>query len=330
MTSRLNSSIAAATLLMCVCASASAQVAVAPDAGNAPAVKSMPNVEIGEKKFYLKAYGFYNLLSLGGFRGLGAPPTSTSTRRTTTNNVTTSSTTTRSSSEYQNENPFGSGLRVGAGIGYVSSSFINLGLDVEYQRDNGTSESYFTTSETVSRQGNTQTITIPNTADVRSDYTYRLLSIIPNVTFKAVSKPQYYVYNRLGLIIGVPTQLAYTTIELYKYPQSGNASDFYQLTTTNEFKKHVGFGYQAALGVQFKLTSALRGFAELVASNLQLKTDSYSITKYTYEYKFGNNPVETEELDPSELSEDTRERTGLDLAIPINAIGVSAGLMYRF
>ncbi len=284
-----------------------------------------------EKKFYAKVYGFYGLLAPGGFRGQGVTPP-TSSRTYTTTGYTQSTTAT---SDYSSKNAFGTGLRVGAGIGYVINDFINVGVDGEYLLVNVASESYVITSQRVSYVNLTRAsaTTTPYIASVTSEYPYSIVSIIPNITFKAVSKAEYYIYNRLGIIIGIPIQLDYTSSLLYKYPV-GNppvaSTDFYEEKSTNEFEKGIGFGYQAALGVQFRISGGLRGFVEIVASNLQLKSDGYDVTKRQYRYKFGNENENGFDAKLEELPEDQRRKKGLNLNMPVSSIGLGAGLSLRF
>ncbi len=105
------------------------------------------------------------------------------------------------------------------------------------------------------------------------------------------------------------------------------ANDSYQDTNTNEFQKNIGFGYQAAVGVQFRISDGLRGFAEIVASNIQLKSDGYTIKESISLDEVGG--VEKPPAD-NELTESQRQKTGLNLTLPISSVGVSAGLALRF
>ena len=252
-----------------------------------------------ENKFYVKVYGFYGLLAPGGFSGLGLGDVSTNRFVSVVN------------SDYKVENPFGSGLRVGGGIGYVVNDFINIGVDGEYLLNSTTTESYLVT---------TTFGTTSSTKRVQLDYDYRLINIIPNITFKALSKPEYYIYNRLGVIVGIPTQLGYVSTSRTKF--SARPADFIIETNTVELQKNIGFGYQAALGIQFRIGGSLRGFFEVVASNLLLKSNESTAKKETRTFAAATPP---EKVVTSE-----QKSSDLRLSLPVNSVGVGAGLAFRF
>ena len=268
-----------------------------------------------EKKFYVKVYGFYGLLTPGGFSGQGVPPSTSSTN--TSGGTTFRST--RKSSDFQVEKAFGSGLRLGGGIGVVLNDFINIGIDGEYILGNTATESYTVTTQ--SRTGNN-----PPKDDIyktRKDYLYRIVNIIPNITFKAVSKPQYYIYNRLGVCIGIPTQLSYT--ELLQV-----VGEDVSLEAVYDFDKNIGLGYQAALGVQFRIGERLRGFAEIVVSSVQLNVNTKTLTnaQITSNGKITQIPIE--QVGIFESIGIVSRADNLNLKIPVASVGLGAGLAFRF
>ncbi len=256
-----------------------------------------------ENKFYVKVYGFYGLLAPGGFSGLGLGDVSVNRFFTLSVN-----------SDYKVKKPFGSGLRAGGGIGYVVNDFINIGVDGEYVLGSTTTESYLVTTTTGG--------IISSTKKVQLDYDYRLINIIPNITFKALSKPEYYIYNRLGIIVGIPTQLGYVSTSRTEYPLP-RLADFRKETSTVELQKNIGFGYQAALGIQFRIGGSLRGFFEVVASNLLLKSNESTAKKETRTFAAATPPEKIETKKDEKVSD-------LQLSLPVNSIGVSAGLAFRF
>jgi hypothetical protein len=293
------------------CLSARAQMTLPPEpfsVGNLyelTSARSSSYRTATENKFYVKAYGFYALLTPGAFRGI---PPSPPAQNGSGNVVVTNS-------GYTSSEAFGGGLRIGAGVGMVVNDFINVGIDGEYLLGNAVTESY----QVASVYNGTSTIF----TKVSSSYPYRIVNLIPNITFKAVSKAEYYIYNRIGVVVGIPTQLDYVSSSYNTYSYR-NASDFYEYLTEYEFEKKIGFGYQAALGIQFRLSGSLRGFVEVVASNLQLKSTSYVVKDASVRYR-----IDTE-------SENTEPRTkgqtvsGLDIKMPVSSVGIGAGLVFRF
>lgn len=299
---------------------------------------------IAEKKFYIKAYGFYALLAPGGFRGQGAPATTTTVRPPVIfGTYTVTPTTQTSSSDYNSKNTFGSGLRVGGGMGLVINDFINLGIDGEYLLGNQTTENYMLTSKTilVSKPTNATTEEANYTSSSFEKYTSinelmykcRIFNIIPNITFKAVSKPEYYIYNRLGLVIGIPGQLSYSTTEITTTPRPlyPGINDYKTTKRTYDLEKGMGLGYQAALGIQFRISESLRGFTELVASNQQVKTDKSTLTDAQYKQSSpGSTDPNNNQFQKEELKEDDKVKTGLNWTMPVHSVGLSVGLSLRF
>jgi|GEM_PF-3765368 len=320
-------------LLTCFYEPLAAQMALLPEMmPPAPtATQASRKKAATENKFYVKVYGYYGLLSPGSFSGKGAPSESVSTSYSFFSNTRT----TARSSDYNFKDPFGSGFRVGGGIGYVINDFINIGLDGEYLLGNSAFESYVITTQNVTSLYSFTTAPPPppTTAttkftNVNSEYQYRIVNIIPNITFKAVSKPEYYIYNRLGVIIGIPTQLDNITTSLNTYP-APRASDFDEDKTTIELQKSIGLGYQAALGVQFRISNSLRGFVEVVASNVQLKSDGYEIKKREFRFKTGAAAEKSGETPLKDIG-DAVTVSGVNLKIPVSSIGLGAGLVVRF
>ncbi|WP_245859931.1 hypothetical protein [Spirosoma aerolatum] len=128
-----------------------------------------------EAPFYIKLYGFYGLLTPGS-------------------QVTTSYTSGQSGMTNtgfkNNATGLGAGPRAGIGVGVIVSEFINLGIDADMLFG-----STLTTENNYKGSNYTSTGT--------TSTTLRVLSITPNITFKALSRPAYYIYNRLGLVGGL-------------------------------------------------------------------------------------------------------------------------------
>jgi hypothetical protein len=286
---------------------------------------------IAGKKFYLKAYGNYTLLALGGFRGQGAPPNTERIYEYYSNGYPSSSQTEQTlSSDYTLKNTFGSGLRVGGGIGLVINDFINLGIDGEYVLGSQTTENYIVTVKTsyFNELTNTSREVINSIVNTELMYNYRILNIIPNITFKAISKPEYYIYNRLGLVIGIPSQLSYTNTQNKISPDDTGYETVFVNKYTYDLEKNLGLGYQAALGIQFRISESLRGFSELVASNQQIKSDKSTLSDAQYKsYTPGSTDPNNNKF---KRIQGIPGKTSLDLIMPVNSVGVSLGIALRF
>ncbi|GAA4395312.1 hypothetical protein GCM10023187_02050 [Nibrella viscosa] len=211
----------------------------------------------------------------------------------------------------------GAGVRAGAGVGFIANDFINVGLDADLLFGDNLKK------ETVAATGITT-----KTTD------FKIVSVTPNITFKALAHPAYYIYNRLGIMVG--KVLTYQTTEEIRYASTG-ASVTTRVLETDFGDNSLVLGYQAALGVQFRLSEALRGFVEVVAINQSFKpkerTDIVTNTKdgkvtstsksyYAYE-KEGERGY-------TKYPDGRNVYLGPTYNVPLNSIGVGAGLVFRF
>ena len=265
--------------------------------------KAPGRTKAAESPLYVKLYGFYGLLTPGS-------------------QITSSSTSNSSGASTAfktNKRGLGAGPRAGIGIGVIVSDFINLGLDADM---------LFGTAITTENTYKGSNYIYTN----KSSTTLKVLSITPNITFKALSRPSYYIYNRLGIVIG--SVLDYKTVQnSNNIPNAGPAT--IGESTTEYTKNSLAVGYQAALGIQFRLSQNLRGFAEVVAYNQsfkprelrnnQLSTKSGITTTYGYitEYK-----------DEGEYVNSNRDGVTVSQAasynVAMNSIGVGVGILLRF
>ncbi len=131
-----------------------------------------------ESKWFVRVYGSYGLPMASSFRpgdftsssstSTGAPPTTTTTYKI-------------------NRQGLGQGWRVGGGVGYIVNEVINLGIDVEqyWSGDiSATREFSSLSSSYYSFSSNT--------------YTAEMLTLTSNITFKAISKPNFYFCKGLN------------------------------------------------------------------------------------------------------------------------------------
>ncbi|GAB2530550.1 hypothetical protein [Spirosoma aerophilum] len=252
-----------------------------------------------EAPFYVKIYGFYGLLTPGVqvnyssaiLQSGGLQPFKTTNKG------------------------LGAGLRTGLGIGLIINDFVNIGIDAEALFD-APIEIEYSFEDGLGKSTTTSVTTL------------KVASLIPNVTFKALSRPSYYIYNRLGLVGGMV--LDYKTVN--SYVDLAKSGFIKTSGTTNQYTKNsLAIGYQAALGIQFRLSQSIRGFAEVVAYNQSFKPQRLEVTSLQGGIPIGS-PRVTEFRNESSYVEATSSRVGQDVRenIPMNSVGIGAGLVFRF
>ncbi|WP_080055263.1 hypothetical protein [Spirosoma aerolatum] len=265
-----------------------------------PAI-SPHNPKVAESPFYVKVYGFYSLLTPGSQRGVSTTPGATTS-------ITSFKTNTKG---------LGAGPRAGIGIGIIVNEFINIGLDADMLF--GDKLTTASTSKTSSSETRT---------------TFSVVSIIPNITFKALSRPGYFIYNRVGLIGGVVFDYKINQNAVYMPNTVSTTTTDY---TTNYQENSLAIGYQVALGVQFRFSQGVRGFAELVAYNQSFKPKERLYL--SVQTQRGGNPISYKSLieynDEGDYTTSTRSDGTYVSQQPstnvvMNSLGLSAGLLFRF
>ena len=258
-----------------------------------------------EAPYYVKLYGFYGLLTPGS-------------------QVTTSYTSGQSGMTNtgfkNNATGLGAGPRAGIGVGVIVSEFINLGIDADMLFG-----STLTTENNYKGSNYTSTGT--------TSTTLRVLSITPNITFKALSRPAYYIYNRLGLVGGIVMDYKTTSNSLYA-PTTGASTT--TISETNYRENSLAIGYQAALGIQFRLGESLRGFSEIVAYNQSFRPKESLYTSTST--KSGSTPTKSTYIYQykTEGEYTTTKQDGVDVYqsassnVVMNSVGVGAGILFRF
>ena len=260
-----------------------------------PSAALKPSVA-SDSKFYIRVYGAYGIAMPGAYSAIdyysGSAPL-------LYGGFTTVGTTVK-----DNKTGLGQGIRFGGGIGYILNDFINLGLDVDYYK----SGSFVTTS--VLFGANTVTGSLDAT----------MLTFTPNITFKAISADNYYIYNRLGVNVGLPK-----ITEVY-------AASSPVTVQTYEFQGGVALGYLVGIGVQFRLSNSIRAFVELNANASAYAPQKRVLTAYTENGvdKLASVPASvTKQID---YFDNLSAATGksVTLSMPISNLGLQVGVAYRF
>ena len=223
------------------------------------------HAQTGDSKFYVKVYGNYAIPTSGSYRN-------------------TNYTLTGVNNNYAYETVkkgLGMGLRAGAGVGLVLNDFINIGLDAEnYFGEPIKSSNLFTYDNQAG------TVYIYNSA---VDFRANMVLLSPNITFKALSAPNFYIYNRLSLKLGIVTKVTEKTSsennERYVENPDVNPNPTDHITKFRqefEYQGGMPYGFSAALGFQLKISEKIRFFTEV------------EFTQLTYNpKKKGDDPVGT-------------------------------------
>lgn len=294
------------------------------------------NVLKGDSRFSINIHGGYAF-------GLGStfkfyPDNVSSIRMTQMGNNTPSKTTVYNSPT----RGLGEGFRVGIGGSYILNDFINLGLDLDYFK----STIYKDRDSSFNR---TQITGAPNgmntysyTENTRISYEATLLTLSPNITFKAVSRSKWYLYNKLGAVITFrPNSIQNNTQDIST--RTGWQGFFKDSAVNNKqtFEwgiRNPAFGFMGGVGAQFKLSQKIRAYGEIQFSHIVFTVRKRTTTAFLQNgadvignltnservILFKDSYVENRTPDVNAPSFSLTER------IPITYVGFQAGLSYRF
>lgn len=233
----------------------------------------------------------------------------------------------------------GQGLRVGVGFSYIVNDFLNIGMDIDYFQSTiskSRDSSFFST------QLGTPAIDSIYTEKYTISYETKLLTFTPHVIFKAISRPNWFVYNKVGLVA------TFRPNSLQREFTSGN----FKTGTAGAYKdsavsvgrvydwgiRNPSIGFMGGIGSQFKLVGNIRAFAEVQFSHLVFVVRDRTVSSYKVNNQelVGSLPVSERELRFERNLSSTDLTTGPDQPtrtiiqrIPITYVGVQAGLAYK-
>jgi hypothetical protein len=277
----------------------------------------------GDSKLYFKVFGNYALPTSASYRSTG------STFSVVNNDYTVETV----------KDGLGMGLRAGVGAGIVLNDFINLGIDVEnyFGKPIKTNDLYYYDNQA-------GLVTISNTS---IDYQAGIVMLSPNITFKALSQPNFFIYNRLSIKVGVMTKITEKNNNEYNerfvedINVNPNPTDHITTTKQNfEYQGGLPIGFSAALGFQIKMSEKLRFFTELEFTQLTYNPKKKVMTLWV------NNDGTTVDLGAQDKNqvevEYKKEYTVKDgqtnvnapnpqptLRMPFSSLGLGIGLIYR-
>lgn len=234
----------------------------------------------------------------------------------------------------------GEGFRVGAGFSYILNDFINIGLDLDYFRstirkirDSISQQTYTSGSPTAALYKQRNTVS----------YDAILLSFSPNITFKAISRPKWFIYNRVGAVIVVrPNSIEHDITDVhaqstwagYTKDSSGHADLRYDWGIRNP-----SLGFMGGIGIQVKWKEQIRVFSEIQFSHIVFQIKDRMVTQYLVNgqdmqaslpmsqrevYFKKDYQTDGQAQNPNQPGQGTVQR------LPITYVGLQLGLVYRF
>ncbi|MFT3936566.1 MAG: hypothetical protein QM726_23275 [Chitinophagaceae bacterium] len=234
----------------------------------------------------------------------------------------------------------GEGFRIGAGFSYVLNDFINVGIDIDYFRSTirKTRDSSFTQSFST---GSIQQMSYNERYTISYDAT--LITFSPNITLKAISRPKWFLYNKVGAIFTFrPNSIEHDTKESNtKMNWQGFVKDssYYSDTRYEWVIKNPSFGFSGGIGAQFKLTEKIRVFSEVQFSHIVFVVSRRKTTSYNVDGQelVNNLTVSEKEIDFEKnfktddwIPDPNKPNKAVTQRIPITYVGMQAGLVYRF
>lgn len=297
---------------------------------------STMNIKIGnEPRFYLNIHGGYAFSLGSSFKFFPDNISSISVNQVQNNPVS-------KDVKFKDESKgLGDGFRFGIGLSYIINDFINVGLDVDYSQStlSKTKDSSFMSKEEMN--GNVDQLIYNEKYTISYDAT--LLTFSPNITFKAISQPKFFIYNKVGaIIIFRPNSIQLETRQGdYKMGWQGFFRDS-SLSETKKYEwglKNPAFGFMGAIGGQVKLTERTRLFAEVQFTHVLFKVRNRILTNYTMDGQEMINtlPISAKEtifkksFSSDDLSNDPNQ-PNIDVyqKFPITYVGLQVGIAYRF
>ena len=236
----------------------------------------------------------------------------------------------------------GDGFKIGFGASYIINDFINAGLDFDYFkstiRKNRDSANIRTNRPVADNSAEIISYSERNTIS----YEATLLSLTPSITFKAISRPKWFLYNKLGAVItfrpnSLQEDITQANIQM-------NWQGFVKDSSSTTIKKYEwgirnpAYGFMGAFGGQVKIASRVRAYAEFQFSHIVFVIKKRTLTDFIVneqrlENTFSRSARETDfvkafSVNASNPNPDMPSQT-LIQRIPITYIGLQAGLVYQ-
>lgn len=235
----------------------------------------------------------------------------------------------------------GEGFQYGAGLSYIINDFINIGVDVNYFKSiiSKIRDSSFHQIHTVN--GANSDVIYHERYTISYDAT--LVTINPNITFKAISRPKFFIYNKVGAVLVFrPNSIQRETQEVKTHmgwQGFFKDSSAYTLKRYEWGIRNPSLGFMGGIGAQVKLSERIRAFSELQFLHIIFAVRSRSLTNYRVN---GNELVNTLPVSQREIQFKKQFTTdewntkpeepakAVTQRFPVTYVGLQAGVAFRF
>lgn len=295
--------------------------------------KSTLQLEIkSQPKFYINFHAGGNI-ALGSTFKFYPDDITSITVKETPGNTTQKNVTSKAPSK-----GLGDGFRYGVGLSYIINDFINVGLDVDYFRS------------TISKVKDSSFMHVNEGG--QTDYAYNesytisydasLLTITPNIIFKAISQPKYFIYNKIGAVFTIrPNSIQKEHQDISKQ-RNGMALPDSSATISKRYDwgiKNPAFGFMGGIGIRAKVQEKILVFAEAQFSHILFQTKSRTLTDYDVN---GNQIVNTLPLSQREIifeknlssnnfnTNSNAPSKAIVQKFPVTYVGFQVGVAYHF
>ena len=236
----------------------------------------------------------------------------------------------------------GEGFRFGGGLSYVVNDFINIGVDLDYFQSSisRTRDSSMEQSQAISGGG---MATSSYRQSTTISYSARLLTIAPNITFKAISRPKFFIYNKIGAVVVLRPNAIQHEVEHDQYStSSAGVSKDSSSSTASRYDWGIhgpAWGFMGAIGAQVKLTERVRAFAELQFTHVLYVIKNRVTTNYDVNGQEMVNtlPLSQREIDFQKVvtnnlygSNPNQPTATVTQRFPLTYVGLQLGVAYRF
>lgn len=235
----------------------------------------------------------------------------------------------------------GDGFRTGVGISYIINDFLNVGIDIDYFKSSisKTRDSSYYSNQVL--PNNTDQLTYNE--QYKISYTTSLLSFSPNITFKAIARPKFFIYNKLGaIVIFHPSSIQHETLNgSYKLSWQGFSRDS-SISTQKTYDwgiRNPAFGFMGGIGAQTKITEKIRAYAEFQFTHIIFKVKNRVLTDFKMD---GNDMLGTLSQSQKEIvfeksytsnnanANPDNPTVAIYQRFPITFAGLQVGVVYRF
>jgi hypothetical protein len=179
----------------------------------------------------------------------------------------------------ENTPGLGTGERFGLGFSYIVNDYINLGIDFDYFSPTITRKRTDVIEVTYPMLGN-----LKNTITRNTNYRYdaKIVNVSPNITFKAISRNSFFVFNRLGVTLTPFYKiLRYDDVSSTgKRLTNPSVDSSFTSNKIAELKLKFPVGFFASFGGNFKIGGPVRAFIEMQYTSIIFTGKTKEVTSY--------------------------------------------------